>query len=51
MNNNSKSNKYAARINYGNRQIDKWAKWAINKMGKIKYEDLMEQRKMYNLDK
>jgi hypothetical protein len=51
MGDNLINNKKEARLSYANRKIQKWAKWSIENLGVIRYKDLMEQRKLYNLDK
>ena len=47
--NNSPKEKAIARKNYWERQFYKWANWSINALGYIKYKDIVEYRKKYNL--
>ena len=53
MRRNSKTNpvqaKRLARQKYGERQLDKWVKWKWEMHGSIRYKDLIEQCKKYNL--
>ena len=43
-----KGSKRKARINYINRQLDKWINWRIKEFNKISYKDLMQQIEFYN---
>jgi len=39
--------KALARIQYKNRQVDKFIKWSIEKKGYLKYRELIEFEKQY----
>jgi hypothetical protein len=39
--------KAIARIQYKNRQIDKFVKWSIERKGYLKYRELIEFEKQY----
>ena len=41
--------KRIARQKYAERQLDKWVKWKMIQHGSIRYKDLIEQCKKYNL--
>ena len=51
MRSNSKSNpfnkKAVARMQYKNRQVDKFIKWSINVKGYLKLNELLEYEKQY----
>ena len=47
---NLKENKRIARIKYGERQIDKFVKWSINKKGYVKFKDITRLQKEYNIN-
>ena len=53
MRRNSKVNpreaKRIARQKYGERKLNTWIKWKWEKFGIIRYKDLVEQCKNYNL--
>ena len=53
MRRNSKVNteqaQRVARQKYAERQLDKWVKWKWEQHGCIRYKDLIEQSKKYNL--
>jgi len=49
--NNSQKEKVIARKKYWERQFDKWANWSVNTLGYIKYQDIVEYRKKYKLEK
>jgi len=36
--------KRLARIKYGERQVDKWIKWRLQRFGCVKYKDLIKQQ-------
>ncbi len=42
-------NKAVARKKYAERQINKWAKWTIEKRGVMKYKELVELQDHYNI--
>ena len=42
-------NKEVARKKYAERQINKWAKWTIEKRGVMKYKELVELQNHYNI--
>jgi hypothetical protein len=44
-----KQNKRIARQKYAERQLDKWIKWRWDQFGAIRYKNLVEQCKKYNL--
>ena len=46
---NPKLSKLIARKKYAERQIDKWVKWSWRQRGKIKYKELLEKHKQYNI--
>ena len=46
---NPKLSKLIARKKYAERQIDKWVKWSWKQRGKIKYKELLEKHKQYNI--
>ena len=48
--NKTEVEKEVARRKYGERQIDKWVKWAFTMRGKVLWKELMEQIKRYKLD-
>ena len=50
-NSNIKESKVQARLSYANRNIYKWINWRLENFGRIPYKHLMEQRKIYGLDK
>jgi hypothetical protein len=41
--------KKIARLKYSERQIEKWIKWSISNRGYIKYNELVEIQKKYNV--
>jgi len=41
--------KKIARLKYSERQIEKWIKWSISNRGYIKYNELVEIQKKYNI--
>ena len=41
--------KKIARHKYKERQIDKYIKWSIEARGYVKYKDIVEQHKKYNI--
>ena len=43
----SKQNAAIARIQYKNRQVDKFIKWSIETKGYLKYRELIEFEKQY----
>ncbi len=42
--------KRIARQKYGERQIDKFVKWSWEMRGKIKYKDIIDLQKQYNIN-
>ena len=54
MRRNSKTDSFQAkrlaRQKYGERQLEKWVKWKWIQHGSIRYKDLIEQCKKYNLN-
>ena len=44
-----RQNKRLARQKYSERQLDKWVRWKMEVHGSIRYKDLIEQIKKYNL--
>jgi len=44
---NPKQQAALARMQYKNRQIDKFIKWSIEKKGYLKYRELIEFEKQY----
>ncbi len=46
---NPKQAKEIARKKYAERQIEKWAKWAISKRGYFKYKELIEQQDKHGI--
>jgi len=46
---NPKQTKEIARRKYAERQIEKWAKWAINKRGYFKFKELIEQQDKHGI--
>ena len=47
---NSFQAKRLARQKYSERQLEKWIKWKWTQHGRIRYKDLIEQCKKYNLN-
>ena len=47
--NNQEQSKKIARLKYSERQIEKWIKWSINSRGYVKYNELVEIQKKYNV--
>lgn len=41
--------KQIARRRYAGRQIDKFIKWSISQRGYVKYSDIVELHKKYNI--
>ena len=44
------ASKEIARKKYAERQINKWAKWTIEKRGVMKYKELVELQNHYNME-
>jgi len=42
--------KAIARARYASRQIDKFIKWSISQRGYVKYSDIVELHKKYNIN-
>lgn len=53
MRHNNKHNPYEekrrSRQKYAERQIAKWVKWTWNVRGRVKYKELVELQKKYNI--
>ena len=47
--NNQEQSKKIARLKYSERQIEKWIKWSISNRGYVKYNELVEIQKKYNV--
>ena len=46
---NFKENKRIARLKYGERQVDKFIKWSIDKKGYVKFKDICRLQSEYNI--
>lgn len=44
------NSKHQARLSYANRKIYNWIKWKLDTTGRIKYTELIDQRKLYKLE-
>lgn len=47
---NQEQAKKIARLKYAERQIEKWIKWSISNRGLLKYNELVEIQKKYNIN-
>ena len=47
--NDTSHEKFLARKRYAERKFDKWAHWSFRVNGKIKYKDIIEMQKEFNL--